>query len=125
MPQIGAALQEFLQDLRRDGSEASLKGVPVRLFGFALYWSWIWTLLISDMSERGGAMGQLLPSSTEEYLVRAITLVVIALAAHRMAAGRFVRGAARLATVIGPLGVAALAGTSALGVTTGPLAFMA
>ena len=125
MPRIGAALQDFLQDLRRDGSEASLKGVPVRLFGFALYWSWIWTLLISDMSERGGAMGQLLPSSTEEYLVRAITLVVIALVAHRMAAGRFVRGAARLATVIGPLGVAALAGASALGVTTGPLAFMA
>ncbi len=120
-----ATLKSFAQDLRPEGNEASFKGVPVRLFGFALYWSWVWTLLISDMSARGGAMGQLLPSSTEEYLVRSVVLLAVAIAARSMAAGRFVRGAARLATALGPLGVAALAGVNALGVAAGPLVFAA
>lgn len=125
MPHLVSACKSFVQDLRPDGNEASFRGIPVRLFGFALYWSWVWTLLISDMSERGGAMGQLLPSSTEEYLARSVTLLVVAIAARTMAAGRFVRGAARLATVLGPVGVAALAAVNALGVVAGPLSFAA
>lgn len=116
-----AAIRQALAKNREEGS-ISTKTAVLCLVGLALYWAWVWSLLITNMSGMGSIASEGLPPSAGEYVICALTLALLAAALRGTPVRRTMKIASGISSVLAPPGVILLTVGPALGIpSAGPI----